>query len=252
MELDWVTFSLEIVNFLILIWILKHFLYKPVLKVIAQRQARINEILEQANAKQSEAEQLQSQYSNRLAEWEEEKKTARHKLDEEIDAMRTQRMQDLTEQLATERQKAEIIEQRKLEQQQTQVQINALYQGARFSSKLLSELASPELEKKLIELFIEQLQDLPEQQQHTIRSNIDPASSEIGVSSAYGLTQSSQQFLETTLTKLVGKEITLKYRQDPQLIAGLRVSIGAFMLQANLRDELQSFARYADETHHDQ
>lgn len=252
MELDWVTFSLEIVNFLVLLWILKRFLYKPVLNVIAQRQASINEKLEQATAKQTEAEQLKSQYTNRLTEWENEKKLARHKLDEEIDTLRTQRLQELNQQVENERQKAQIIEQRKLEQQQTQLEISALYQGARFTSKLLTQLADPVLEQKLIELFLSQLQDMSEQQQQTIRANIDPASNEVQVCSAYPLPQSVQQFLETALNKLVGKTITLKCCRDPDLIAGLRVSIGAFMLQANIQDELQSFARYANNSHIDQ
>ena len=251
MELDWVTFSLEIVNFLVLLWILKHFLYKPVLNIIAQRQAGINDKLEEANKKQTEAEQLKLQYTNRLTEWENEKKAARHKLDEEIDSLRQQRMQDLNQQLEMERQKAEAIQQRRLEQEKTQTQMTALYQGAAFTAKLLSQLASPELEKQLIDLFIAQLQDMPEQQQQTIQSNIDPASNEIQVCSAYPLPQSVQQFLETALNKLVNKTITIKYTQDPNLIAGLRVSIGAFMLQANIQDELQSFARYAHDSRHD-
>jgi len=41
MELNWSTFLLEIINFLILVWILKHFFYKPILDVIAHRRADI-------------------------------------------------------------------------------------------------------------------------------------------------------------------------------------------------------------------
>ena len=37
MELNWTTFALEAVNFMVLVWILKRFLYKPVLAAIAQR-----------------------------------------------------------------------------------------------------------------------------------------------------------------------------------------------------------------------
>ena len=37
MQLNWSTFVLEIINFLILVWVLKRFLYKPVLAAIAQR-----------------------------------------------------------------------------------------------------------------------------------------------------------------------------------------------------------------------
>ena len=48
MELNWSTFILEIINFLVLIWILKRFLYKPVLDVIARRRAGIEKTLSDA------------------------------------------------------------------------------------------------------------------------------------------------------------------------------------------------------------
>ena len=49
MELSWSTFILEAINFLVLVWILKRFLYKPVLDVIERRKAGIEKI--QADAK---------------------------------------------------------------------------------------------------------------------------------------------------------------------------------------------------------
>ncbi len=48
MELNWTTFALEIVNFLILVWILKRFLYKPVLEAIARRKTAIDKTLSDA------------------------------------------------------------------------------------------------------------------------------------------------------------------------------------------------------------
>ena len=41
MEFNWTTFSFEIINFLILVWILQRFLYKPVTNAIARRKAAI-------------------------------------------------------------------------------------------------------------------------------------------------------------------------------------------------------------------
>lgn len=68
MELNWSTFILEIINFLILIWILKRFFYKPVLEVIARRRAGIEKTLEDAQALHNEAKALQKQYESRLAD----------------------------------------------------------------------------------------------------------------------------------------------------------------------------------------
>ena len=39
MELDWTTFVLEVINFLVLVWILRRYLYRPVLNTLAARKA---------------------------------------------------------------------------------------------------------------------------------------------------------------------------------------------------------------------
>lgn len=55
MELNWTTFTLEIINFLALLWILKRFLYQPVRATLAQRRAGVERTLMQASAAQAEA-----------------------------------------------------------------------------------------------------------------------------------------------------------------------------------------------------
>ena len=55
MELDWSTFLLEIINFLILVWILKRFLYRPVLEVITRRREQVEKTLHEAHSLRAEA-----------------------------------------------------------------------------------------------------------------------------------------------------------------------------------------------------
>ena len=85
MEFDGTTFALEIINFLVLVWLLQHFLYKPVMTAIAQRQAGIEKILADAQATRSAADALKLQYENRTAEWEQEKADARRQLQQEME-----------------------------------------------------------------------------------------------------------------------------------------------------------------------
>ena len=110
MELSWTTFVLEIINFLVLVWILKRFLYKPVLKVIARRQAGIEKRLSDAEALHADAEKLQIQYEGRLADWEQERQQARESLARELDTERTRKMEELQTALKQEREKARVAE----------------------------------------------------------------------------------------------------------------------------------------------
>ena len=62
------TFFAQILNFLILLFILAKFAYKPLMKVLDERRARVANDLETAEKTRVEAEALKEQYSKQLAE----------------------------------------------------------------------------------------------------------------------------------------------------------------------------------------
>ena len=57
MRIDWFTVAAQVVNFLILVWLLKRFLYKPILDAIDAREKRVAKRLADADSKQAEANQ---------------------------------------------------------------------------------------------------------------------------------------------------------------------------------------------------
>jgi len=89
MQLDWLTFTLEIVNFLVLVWILQRFLYRPVLETIARRKAEIDKTLADAASRQQDAQALEHRYQDRLVEWEKEKQGLRDREREAAGAERS-------------------------------------------------------------------------------------------------------------------------------------------------------------------
>jgi F-type H+-transporting ATPase subunit b len=65
MLIDWFTVGAQIVNFLILVWLLKHFLYKPILDAIDAREKRIAAELADADAKKAEAEKERTDFEDK-------------------------------------------------------------------------------------------------------------------------------------------------------------------------------------------
>lgn len=248
MELNWSTFLLEIINFLILVWILKHFFYKPVLNVIARRRRSIEKSLNDANTLHEDAEALRVQYDNRLAEWEKERQAAHTSLDKEIETERTRRMEALRATLGEEREKARVIEQRALEASRLRAEETALAQGAQFSARLLSVAAGPELEQRLLDLLLKELTSLPPERLSTLRAAAGKTADRILVTSAYPLDDAARLSLERTLASVLAVTPPFHYEQDKDLLAGLRVTMGSWVLRANLQDELKSFSELAHES----
>ena len=57
MQIDWFTVVAQIVNFLILVWLLKKFLYGPIIRAMDDRERRIASRLEEANARERQAQE---------------------------------------------------------------------------------------------------------------------------------------------------------------------------------------------------
>ena len=248
MELNWSTFLLEIINFLILVWILKHFFYKPVLNVIARRRRSIEKSLNDANTLHEDAEALRVQYENRLAEWEKERQAARTSLVKEIETERAQQLEALRATLGKERKKARVIEQRRLETNRLRTEEMALAQGAQFATRLLSVAAGPELEQRLLDLLLKELTALPPKQLSTLRAAAGKTADRMLVASTSPLNDATRLSLENTLASVLEVTTPFHYEQDKELLAGLRVTMGSWVLRANLQDELKSFAELAHET----
>lgn len=248
MELNWSTFLLEIINFLVLIWILQRFLYRPVLAVIAKRRAGIEQSLSEAQALRTSAETLQAQYESRLASWEQEQQTARAELQRDIEAERQRLLADLQTTLRQEQEKNRLLEERRLQALQRQAETEALAQASRFASLLLNRLAGPELEARLLELAIDELQHLPEERLSMLRQSCSTASGQARISTAFVLAQPQRDTLQHTLQTLLEQPIACVFEQDPQLLSGLRITIGPWLLRANLYDELVDFTTIAERT----
>lgn len=242
MEVSWTTFILEVINFLVLVWILKHFLYKPVLDVIARRRADIDKSVSDAKALESEANAMREQYEGRLDTWEHERQTAMASLNEEIAVQRRQRLQQLDEELSTTKQRADVAARRQLEDARHQLESAALQQGALFASRLLAQGCGPETQRRLLSLLIEDLSSLRTEAISAIRGQYGERN-KATATSAYALADEDKARLEQALAPLLPEGTGLDYAVDTDLLAGLRITIGAWQLGTNIQDELRGFAQ---------
>jgi F-type H+-transporting ATPase subunit b len=246
MQLDWTTFALEIVNFLVLVWILKHFLYRPVLETIAQRRAGIEGTLAEARQTEQQATALKSQYASRLADWEKEKEAARAAFTREMGAERERQMLALAAALAQERERRQAQETHARQEWLRQAQTQALAQTRRFALALLARLASPELEALLVELFLQDLANLPEEQLAGLRAMSHTSELRVSVVSAYPLDAAQRSRIIEAMTAQVKQDVAVDFSEEGKLMAGLRVGAGAWQLRASLADELELFASSAN------
>ena len=248
MEWNWSTFVLEMINFLVLVWILKHFFYRPVLGVIERRQKSIDQTVEEANRRQSEAEALLEKYERRLQDWEQEKQKNYDRLREEINNERSRRLQELEVFLEQKKQQSLIADQKQLQAKLGRLEKKALEHAAGFARKLLEFAAGAEMQDRLLDLIINDLKHLSSRRIEQLKAGMDGAGHKIMVYSAFPLSVPQQQLLQETLSSILVAGPAFQFEQDEALLCGLRISLGSWVLGLNLQDELKGFVELAHES----
>lgn len=240
MEFTWTTFALEILNFLVLLWILKRFLYLPIKNVVEKRKAAIDASVAQAHSTQEAADALKRQYEGRMAEWEAERARARTQLADEIATERARLFAQVLREIEQERDKDRALEQRRaVEVRQKMVQ-EANADAAEFAARLLIRLATPALEQRIGEVAMEDLRALPQGQLSALRQAC--LKDQVRITSAFVLSPTLRNALAAAITELARVPVECEFAQDAGLIAGLRIGAGPWLLRCNLRDELAFFA----------
>ncbi len=251
MQLDWTTFTFELINFLVLVWLLKHFLYRPVLEVMDRRQRAIRETVEAAEAQSREAQALQGRYQQSLEAWQQEQAQQQTQLQQTLAQQRREALAALEQELETEREKARVVSAREAAQQRQLNEIQAVENGRRFAARLLRGVAGAEVEQGLIRLFLDELRHLPEERAQELRQRVRQEELQPQIESAFPLSEAMQAQLQQALEGLLDQAISPTYQQQPQLVAGVRVALGERVLEANVADELELFGAAALESEHE-
>lgn len=241
MNFDWTTFVLEIINFLILVWILKRFLYQPVLGVIARRRTDIDKSLSDALQIRNEANELKAKNEQYLTEWEAKKEAAQAKLNAELASIRESKLAELETRINEEAERRRVLDERNRHEFERLMEEKGIAQGVAFTNKLLMRLASPELENRLYIVLMEDLQGLRQQDKHVIAVAAEEPGLQIKIQSTFPLDTSKREELTRSLHQVTGKTLPVVFNTNPELISGFQIDIGAWILHANLRDELKSF-----------
>lgn len=241
MELDTTTILLEIINFLILIWLLKRFLYAPVLRLISERQQGIETSLQEAETVRQQASEMQATYQQRLGELEQQHLAARHQLEEELQARQVEALASTQRALANEEQKARQSRANQDLQWRRETEQQALGMATRFASLMLRDLADEHLQEKLIAFTIKQLKTQEWAANAGLARCIKEGDSAT-ITTAFPISDTIRESLTQCLHDCAGKTLPVNYRTNPTLIAGMTIAVGSWSLGLSLADELKGFA----------
>ncbi|MDX1586408.1 MAG: hypothetical protein R3222_06685 [Balneolaceae bacterium] len=224
MNIDWFTLSAQIVNFLILLVLLRKFLYGPVKNVMEKREEKVTSRLQEAQQK--------------LAEANEKRETYRQKL-EDLDHKKEQMLSDA---------RAEAEEKRKQLEQEARMYVesiqknwedsieseketffNELHQQASYNiiellRKLVNSLSGSSLEEVTILKFIEQLRGMEKKERkRALQSALDFGEGKMTVISSFELKEETKKEIKATLKEVFSAELNCEFEISSRIGFGIEM-----------------------------
>ncbi len=238
MGIDWITVSAQIVNFLILVWLLKHFLYQPVMCAMARREQRIIAELNEAQTREQKADAAIKQYQ-------EKSKALQRECDEILAKTHEDAAQQKKRLLDEARKEVAVIREQwlgQVRQEKEEFLGNLRYQVAGSLEKIariaLKELGNADLEKQIINSFINQLASLDRKSLTLLLQESENAAEPVHVISTFVLDDEMRGRIKRAIHECLIDGVEIKYEESFDLLCGIAITIGAGRLGWNLADYL--------------
>jgi F-type H+-transporting ATPase subunit b len=248
MQIDWFTYGAQIVNFLILLYLLKRFLYDRILEMADERQEEIAERFQTAEEKEKEAAEEAAQYRRQRQELEEKREEwlaeAKENATKKEKEMRQAARQEIDAEKSRWRQ-ALVREQETFLRQLNRQMGRHVYEAAR---RVLADLADADLERQAVLVFVDRVTGMPADKR---REMVDALSTEeettLTVQSAFPLDEEMEAKIREAVQETFDRETALHFRQDEELICGLALRANGRQVAWNVDSYLDRLRRQIEE-----
>jgi F-type H+-transporting ATPase subunit b len=246
-EIDWITVSAQIVNFLILVWLLRRFLYRPISEAMRRREARIEDRLSEAREARAEAEAE----AERLREERADLEAARDRMLEEARAEAADLRATLEAELKDEMDRERAAWRHQLAGERDDfargLQRRAARQVLDVAERVLREFADADLSQRIATTFVARLDSLDEDSRTRLAEAAGRAESAT-VETGRPLDQGTRGRVTRALHDALGRDLPVHYREDEEVLLGARLSVGEQTVEWSAARHLKRLDSALDET----
>lgn len=247
MLIDWFTTGAQAVNFLILVWLLKHFLYKPILNAVDAREKKIAAELADAAAKTAEAQKDRDEFQHK---------------NEAFDLQRAELFAKATDEAKTERRRLLDEAQKAADawsakrKEALQAEAHNMYQafGHRaqqevfaIARKALSDLAAASLEERLTAVFTRRLREMDGHAKAEFGQSLKSATEPAVVRTAFELPAEQRAVIQNALNVTFSADIHIRFEVSPDLISGIELASDGQKVSWNIAGYLAGLEMNAEE-----
>jgi F-type H+-transporting ATPase subunit b len=247
MLIDWFTVAAQMVNFLILLWLLKHFLYHPVLKALDEREKKIAAELNHAAAVEEEASRQKSEWEGKNNNFEQQRTLMMRQVEEEAEKKRVELLESARKEYDNLHLK--LLETLRREKEEHEEETIRRIKSEIFSvaGKLLRELADETLEERIVDSFCRRLRETGKDEIGEIK-NAMQETGQPTLRSTFHLEAAQQDKITETTKRLFSIDTPLSFETSDELGCGIELCMNGRCISWNIDAGLDSLRKTADQT----
>jgi len=234
----WFTFAAQIVNFLVLVALLRWLLYGRIVRAMQDREAKIQNRLEEAEERRREAEKTAREHEEKKREIEQRREQmleeARNQAQEEGERWRREAREDVER----KRQQWEEAFRRERRDLLSEVRRQAGHAGVEAARRTLEQLADVDLESRICDRFAERLREIDDQQRDEIARHLGDGEDVVSIRSSFDVSKERRNQLRDALREAIGYNAEVEFEQASDLLCGLELDVGGYRFGWNVKQFL--------------
>lgn len=240
MLIDWFTVAAQAINFFLLIFLLKRFLYKPVLKAIDAREQLIESQLANAAAQQTKAKEQQDIFQQKNENFEQQSANRMQMAVSAADNEKQRLLEEAQKEALTQRQKYQeslIKDTRNLKQT---LNLKISLEVFAIVRKALKDIADEGLEQQAVNVFIKNLSEMPAADKALLTKALAATSVKepAMLRSAFALSEPLRKTIEQVIKQTFSADIAMQYEIKESLLSGIELSMNGQKLVWSIDDYL--------------
>jgi F-type H+-transporting ATPase subunit b len=240
MLIDWFTVGAQAVNFIILVWLLKRFLYKPVLSAIDAREQRIAQASADADRRTGEVQKARDELQAERKTFDDQRGALFAKAGLEAKAQGERLLssaRQAAESLTSKQNAALLAEAAELSDRLARL---AAAESLNIARSALKDLADADLEEHIIKVFGHRLREMDPKTREAFGISLKRSDGVPVVASSFDLSQHEKATIQTAVNETFSADIPLRFETSSRGIAGIELTSGGQRLSWTIADYQQA------------
>jgi F-type H+-transporting ATPase subunit b len=237
MKFDLWTILFQIINFVVLLFILKRLLYRPIREIMQKRKELVEKTLAEADAAKNEARMMREKCEREMEGLNDMKAQMADEMKAEVEAERERLLEEAKDKahIMVEKEKAILEKERKkFEEELKETAVEAV---SVLAARLLRDLSDGDLQRSIYGRLMD---DTGRISSHIMEAGKGQGEVTLEVSSAYPLSEDELDVLRKSIESQVSKKVVISTSVDDSLIAGAKVSVYDTVFDTSLKGQIEA------------